>query len=106
MVNDLCDTCGRPHSGHCGITQGEEIERLRVCISVLEAQLAEVQRKQSTSCVWTEDVWGEGRWETGCGHAFCFTDDGPAKNGCQYCCYCGHPLQPVPYVEPEDPPDV
>lgn len=40
------------------------------------------------TCAWTEDE-DEGKWDTACGHAYCFIADGPRENGTVYCQYCG-----------------
>lgn len=49
---------------------------------------------QAQECVWTpfDDDWSGVRWETACGHAFVFIEDGPAENETNYCCYCGGKL--------------
>lgn len=39
------------------------------------------------SCQWKED--GDGIWNTGCGHLFEFTEDGPTENNFRFCYYCG-----------------
>ena len=39
------------------------------------------------SCQWKED--GDGIWNTGCGHLFEFTSDGPTENQFRFCPYCG-----------------
>jgi hypothetical protein len=48
-------------------------------------------------CAWTEDAnyWDDYpvKWETDCGEAFTFIDDGPTENGIRFCCYCGKPLE-------------
>jgi hypothetical protein len=44
-------------------------------------------------CVWSQDdAGGSSMWETACGHAFEFTEDGPSDNGFYYCGYCGGDL--------------
>ena len=49
---------------------------------------------EKTTCVWTlDDI--DNVWNTGCGEAFCFTDEGPEKNGCLFCHHCGKPLRIV-----------
>ena len=41
-------------------------------------------------CTWT---WSEdGGWNTECGEAFCFENDGPAENKFLHCPYCGRRL--------------
>lgn len=51
-----------------------------------------------TRCKWTqEDAWDFSEvWNTECGNAFCFTEEGePGKDGIDFCCYCGKPIIPV-----------
>jgi hypothetical protein len=45
------------------------------------------------TCTWTED--DEGTWNTTCGNAFVFTEEGPLKNGFLHCGYCGGKLVEV-----------
>jgi rRNA maturation endonuclease Nob1 len=56
------------------------------------------------SCAWTYDADDEsGTWETECGHAFCFIDDGPKENDCKFCAYCGGNLvEVIATAEDED----
>lgn len=46
-------------------------------------------------CLWGQDE--NGIWETGCGHAFEFTDSGPTENYFRFCPYCGKPLEVIQY---------
>lgn len=46
------------------------------------------------SCRWEAD--DDGIYQTACGHAFIFTDDGPRENKMQFCCYCGFGLDADP----------
>ena len=48
-------------------------------------------------CVWREDE--DGIWETSCGASWVFTDGSPSENNTKFCHNCGHPVQPVAYVE-------
>lgn len=50
---------------------------------------------QTTACHWRLDDPDRGIWETGCGHAFQFTADGPRENGARFCCYCGKRLEEI-----------
>jgi hypothetical protein len=56
-------------------------------------------------CRWSQDEnWGDDLdlWETDCGEAFQFMDGGPAENRIRFCCYCGKPVEAVPFVYPVD----
>lgn len=58
------------------------------------------ERESPDTCAWREDE--DGTWETDCGQAFVFVDDGPVENGMKYCCYCGKQIDALPYVEEAD----
>lgn len=47
-------------------------------------------------CEWAQADDDSDVWETTCGHAFCFNDDGPIENCLRYCGYCGWPLKAEP----------
>lgn len=47
-------------------------------------------------CVWTEVE----HWESACGYAFIFNDDGPVDSNWKFCPKCGKPLIEKPYIEP------
>ena len=58
---------------------------------------------EQAKCHWKQDdVGGDSMWETGCGHAFEFTSDGPEENGALFCCYCGGRLVPMRTSEAEE----
>lgn len=42
-------------------------------------------------CAWNEDE--EGYWNTTCGEIWIFNDGGPSDNRCNYCFYCGKPIE-------------
>lgn len=66
----------------------EEIQVLRVLVEALELLLKMRELPQrDDSCQWKED--GDGIWNTGCGHLFEFTADGPTENNFRFCPYCG-----------------
>ena len=51
-----------------------------------------------TGCEWSTD--GEsGMWETTCGKAFVFNEDGPIANGFEFCPFCGLSLDELPYQD-------
>lgn len=55
-------------------------------------------------CRWTQDDDGAAVWTASCQGNLCFefNDGGPTENNMKFCCYCGHPLLPVPYVPPPE----
>ena len=48
-------------------------------------------------CTWIATE--EGQWESTCGNAFEFNDDGPDENGFKYCPYCGKRIEEKPFTE-------
>lgn len=44
------------------------------------------------TCHWDRADDDTDMWETTCGHAFQFNDDGPVENGLKFCGYCGGKL--------------
>lgn len=54
-----------------------------------------------THCTWTQDGEGD-HYETSCGEAFSFIDDGPTGNGMKFCCYCGLQIISNPYSDPPE----
>lgn len=62
----------------------------------LDAALSAVT--SASACEWREDE--NGLWQTACGCAFEFIDDGPTANKQSFCGYCGKRLIEVAYVEP------
>lgn len=52
----------------------------------------------SDKCEWSRDPDDE-QYETVCGHAFMFNDDGPLENGFKHCPYCGCEIVAEPYGE-------
>lgn len=52
------------------------------------------------SCEWS---WDDYCWETACGNAFVFENDGPTENQAKFCQYCGGNLIQMPYAD--DPPE-
>ena len=52
-------------------------------------------KEQMDRCLWSEQFDGE--YETACGKAFALNDGTPAENGMKFCCFCGKPLQDVPF---------
>ena len=65
-----------------------EVLGLRLRVESLE-QLRKMRElpQHDDSCQWKED--GDGIWNTGCGHLFEFTADGPTENQFRFCPYCG-----------------
>jgi ribosomal protein S27AE len=52
------------------------------------------------TCTWTQDSSGEwDYYDTECGHAFYFTDEGPIEHEFRFCPYCGKSLVDVPYIK-------
>lgn len=49
-----------------------------------------VEQRRLRPCQWAvDDLGGDSVYETQCGHAFQFNEDGPAENGFKFCGYCG-----------------
>lgn len=48
--------------------------------------------RRADACYWDRADDDTDMWETTCGNAFVFTDDGPAQNGFRWCPYCGAAL--------------
>jgi hypothetical protein len=53
------------------------------------------------TCTWTQDGSLE-YYNTECGNAFYFTDEGPTEHEFRFCPYCGRKLVDVPYIEEEE----
>ena len=54
----------------------------------IEESLAAREQPVVTGCEWSTD--GEiDMWETTCGKAFVFNEDGPIANGFEFCPFCG-----------------
>lgn len=54
-------------------------------------------RKAVEVCDWTSLDEEGCCWETECGHAFQFNDDGPKENGMSFCGFCGKPIVEYPH---------
>jgi hypothetical protein len=52
-----------------------------------------------TGCEWSTDEESD-MWETTCGKAFVFNEDGPIANGFKFCPFCGLSLDELPYELP------
>lgn len=50
------------------------------------------ETKPKRHCRWKWDEYQE-YWTTGCGHDWCFKQDGPTENGMRYCHHCGKPIR-------------
>lgn len=44
------------------------------------------------TCAWTYDEHHY-KWDTACGEAWQFMNDGPKENGVRFCHSCGRPIQ-------------
>ena len=53
-----------------------------------------------SNCAWVQDE-DFGAWETNCGHCYAIIEGTPAANGMKFCCYCGKPLEGMPWIEEE-----
>jgi hypothetical protein len=61
--------------------------------SDVEALLCADDLPVAPTCVWhLDDADDSQMWETSCGHAFQFNEDGPKENHAAFCCYCGKTL--------------
>lgn len=85
-----CDRCGYLSDVHL----------LRDVVVQLESALSALDAQPTRTCAWIEDE--DGKWDSACGEAYCFTVDGPAENGVRFCHGCGAPVVPKPYVEPPE----
>ena len=54
-----------------------------------------------TGCEWSTDGEGD-MWETTCGKAFVFNEDGPIANGFEFCPFCGLSLDELPYLDADE----
>lgn len=62
-----------------------------------------IRQAQRETCVWSLDDLMEGDlWETDCGQAFQFNDDGPEGNHFKFCYYCGKPLEALRRTESDE----
>jgi hypothetical protein len=71
-----------------------DAETCREVADVLAAHLtASVEPQAAPTCEWhLDDADDSQTWETQCGHAFTFNDDGPKENQIAFCGYCGKRL--------------
>ena len=53
------------------------------------------------TCTWTQDGSLE-NYNTECGVAFYFTDEGPTEREFRFCPYCGKTLIDIPYIEEDE----
>ena len=51
------------------------------------------------SCVWSQCDEDGDFYDTGCGHAFSFTDGTPTDNEFTHCCFCGLPLDEIKWTD-------
>lgn len=49
------------------------------------------------TCDWVQD--SDGPYQTACGEAFVFNDDGCKENNFKFCCYCGKELREFKFIE-------
>ena len=56
--------------------------------SATSEMLTATIERMATPCIWFEGD-EHGKFDTGCGAAFTFTDDGIEENGFNNCPYCG-----------------
>ena len=56
-----------------------------------KAPIVERRPDRPHRCDWSNDE-DHGKWDTSCGQAFYFIDDGPTENGFRFCPYCGGTL--------------
>lgn len=58
--------------------------------------MARKQRLVAPHCRWQEKMGpDEDFWQTACGQAWVFLEDGPAENGVKFCHHCGRPVKAV-----------
>lgn len=70
--------------------QLEIIEELRARLAAAEAWNEYVMTQKK--CRWTYDETSE-HYDTGCGKAWCFMEDGIEENGVKFCPFCGGFIQ-------------
>jgi hypothetical protein len=76
-----CEHCGSPSVQCC-----------KACV-LKESELAAL-REQLVTCLWMHDD-SHCKYDTACGHAFQFLDDGIAENGFTHCPFCGGRIEEV-----------
>lgn len=71
----------------------------------IDTHLKECAREGSVPeakvCSWHQCDDDGGSWDTGCGHMFQFTADGPEENNFTHCCFCGGTLDEHPWTGEE-----
>lgn len=83
-----------PCYGQCGIADlRQQIDALKHAVDDAAQATVEAQGRKAETCQWAiDDVGGESLYETQCGHAFEFNDEGCDENGFRWCPYCGKPI--------------
>lgn len=55
---------------------------------------------EATTCMWSQDADTD-TWATQCKQYFRLDDGTPTDNKMRFCCYCGKPLESVPWADEE-----
>lgn len=71
-----------------------KIERLLAMSEIDADEPYAFYHEEKPACIWTYDDI-DSCWNTACGQAFCFSDEGPEKNGFKFCYACGLLIQVV-----------
>jgi hypothetical protein len=73
------------------------------CVAILRKQLT------AKTCEWKYEPDnyeypqdGDEFWNTGCGHAYRFTEGGPEENGIKFCMYCGGKIKLPSQAKPTE----
>lgn len=69
----------------------------------VQRELDAVRQARRKTCVWSlDDATDSSLWETDCGQAFQFNDEGPEENHFRFCYYCGNPLEALRRTESDE----
>ena len=55
-----------------------------------------------TGCEWSTADGESDMWETTCGKAFVFDEEGPVANSFKFCPFCGLSLDELPYPDADE----
>lgn len=88
--------------GAQGVIQALQVAQEQA-FATLTTQLEAARARELDLCVWTyDDRFDEAKWETGCGTAFVFFEDGPEENHAHFCHQCGKRIKAVRPALEED----
>lgn len=70
----------------------------------LNHKVRELSGVETQYCCWSQNDFEDvdtGSWATTCSERFYLTDETPADNGMNFCCYCGKPMIVSNYLDEE-----